>query len=507
MKKFFLSLAVFILAFLLGSCSEEAIDENRFGTMTGKVVAKGDNSPLANAKITSSPVSTTVFTDAAGNYRIEEIQEGAYSIQAQLPNFQTTFQAADILEGKTINIVFELDSVNVDNLVPKIPSLLSPEEGIENILTETEFRWSSSVNDEDEITYTLELRNGETNEIIKYEEIVDTTLTVNNLVIGKNYFWQISANDGINDPVKSGLGSFATKGGDANRFLYVREVGSNNVIFSGSAAVENAVDSANQNDLQLTGNGMNSYRPRKNRKVNKLAFLRSVGGETHLFVENGDGTGLKQVTSNVPVAGFRQGELEYSWYDNGAKFYYPNFNKLYSVNLDGSGNQLVYEVADAVFISELAVNPTNNLVAMKTNNADGYDARIVVVNIDSGTEEEVVIEGETGALGGIDFAIDGSKILYTRDISGAENTEYRQLDSRIFEYDLASDAATEIDTNKSAGTNDFDAKYAPDDGAIIFTNTSNDGVSPSNIYRTVQFENDSERKVLLFTNAFMADWE
>lgn len=505
MKKSFLLLTAYTIVFLLGACSEEAIDESSFGTLTGKVVAKGDNSPLANAKITSSPVSTTVFTDALGNFIIEEIQVGEYSVQAELAEFQTAFQAAGILEGKTVATVFELDSVNVDNLAPKTPLLVSPEEGIENILTETEFTWGSSANDDDDITYTLELRNGDTNEITEYKEIKDTTITVADLVIGKNYFWQISANDGINEAVKSALGGFATKGGASNRYFYVREMEGNNVIFSGSKAIGNSEDEINRNDLQLTGTGMNSYRPKKNGTVSKLAFLRSVGGETHLFSENLDGTGLNQITGSVPIAGFRQSELEYTWYDGGAKFYYPNFNKLYSINADGSGNELVYQVGDAVFISEIAVNPSNDLVVIKTNNAAGYDARIVVINVGTDIEEEVVLEGEPGALGGLDFSIDGTKILYTKDVSDAENTEYRQLDTRIFEYDLISNTAIEVETDKIPGTNDLDSKYSPDDGAIIFTNTSNDGLSPRNIYSLVG--GGSQNAELQFTDAFMPDWE
>ena len=495
----------FISILFLASCSEEAIDESRFGTLTGQVVAKGGNSPLANAKITSSPVSTTVFTDASGNFTIDAIQIGEYSVQAELADYQTAFQAADILEGKTVNLVFELDSINVDNLAPATPLLLSPEEGAENILREAEFVWSSAANDEDSVEYTLELRNGETNEIVTYEEIKDTTLIVEDLIIGKNYFWQVTADDGVNELVKSALGGFATKGGSDNRFFYVRNVDGNNVIYSGSEPIGNSEDEVDQNDLQLTGSGMNSYRPKKNSTVNKLAFLRSVGSETHLFVQKADGSGLAQVTGSVPVAGFRQGELEYTWYDGGSKFYYPNFNKLYSINADGSGNQLVYEVPEAVFISEIAVNPMNELVAIKTNNTAGYSARIAIVDVTTGTEEQVVAEGGEGALGGLDFSPDGNRVLFTRDVSGVENPEYRQLDSRIFEYDLTADTTTELETGKADGTNDLDPKYAPDGGSIIFTNVSNDGQSPASIYRTRP--NANQDRELLFTSAVMPDWE
>ncbi|WP_461442618.1 carboxypeptidase-like regulatory domain-containing protein [Maribacter sp.] len=496
-----------MILFLISACSEEPIDESTFGTLTGKVVAKGDNTPLPNVKISSTPVSTTVFTDAEGNFEIGEVQSGEYSIQAELSDFKTAFEAANILEGKTVNIVFELDSLEVNNLVPLTPMLLFPEDGATNIGTQAEFAWSSSQNDDDDINYTLELRNGATNEIETFGDLKDTTLLVDNLAIGKNYFWQVTASDGVNTSVKSPLAGFSTDGGTSNRFLYVRDIAGNNIIFSGGEPVGNDDEELNQNELQLTPSNTNSYRPKKDNTVNKIAFLRSVGAETHIFTINTDGTGLTQVTEAVPVAGFRQEEVEFTWYDNGAKLYYPSFNKLYSINADGSGLEVVYSTAMGVLISEVAVNPANDLVALKTNNLDGYNARIVVVDVDSDSEVEVVSNGQNGGMGGLDYSADGNRLLFTRDVSGVENAEYRQLDSRVFEYNLTDNSTSEIDTIKESGTNDLDPKYAPDDGAIIFVNTSNDGISEKRIYRTVDNNSNNIRKEPLFTDAFMPDWE
>lgn len=501
---------VFIYTLAIGflACSEEPIEDISFGSLTGKVVAEGDNTPLSNVKITTLPVSTTVFTDLEGNYEINEIQVGEYSVQAELEEFQAAFEGANILAGKTSNIVFELDSVNAANLLPLSPVLKFPKDGEVDLLTEIEFAWSSSKNDDDDIIYTLELRNGETNEITYHEQIKDTTFLVQGLPIGENFFWQVTADDEINTPAKSALSSFATKGGTANRFFYVRNIDGNNVIFSGSEPddEDNEPDQINENELQLTSADKNSYRPSKNNRVNKIAFLQSLGGETHLFTMNVNGDEIKQVTSNVPVAGFRQEELEYAWYDSGSKFFYPNFNKLYSINQDGSGNQLVYQVPETSLISEIAVNPTTGLVAIKTNDAQGYNARISVVNVGNNTEQEVVIEGQNGALGGLDFSIDGNRVLFTRDVSGIENSDYRQLDSRIFEYDLSTDMTIEINTGKAEGTNDLDAKYSPDDGAIIFMNTSNDGISEKGVYKTI-VDGVFGQSEDLFTNAFMPNWE
>ncbi|MBM1106302.1 carboxypeptidase regulatory-like domain-containing protein [Aurantibacter crassamenti] len=493
------------MVLLVTSCSEEPIEDNVFGTLTGKVVTKGDNTPLANVKISSSPVSTTVFSDEQGNFVIENIQIGEYSFQAELTEFQTAFEAANIIEGKSVAIVFELDSINASNLAPLSPQLLFPKDGDENIGTQAQFLWSSSKNDADVINYSIELRNGATNEITTYNEIKDTTFLVENLAVGSNYFWQVSADDGVNTPVQSELGGFVTNNTNDNRYLYVREIGGNNVIFSGGESLGDDDEDLDQNEVQLTSSNLNSYRPIKNTTINKIAFLRTIGAETHIFTMNSDGTGLNQVTSTVPVAGFRNDELEFTWYADGAKLYYSNFNKLYSINVDGSGLEEVYQTGSA-FISEIAVNPTNELVVLKTNDINGYNAKIAVINVITDAEVEVVISGVSGALGGVDFSADATRVLYTRDMSAAENTGYRQLDSRIFEYDLAANTATEIDTDKASGTNDLDAKYAPDEGSIIFVNTSNDGVSEKRIYKTEE-NNGLDNKKPLFTSAFMPNWE
>ncbi len=504
MKKYSADLFLFLgIILLMTACSEEPVDENIFGSLSGKVVAKGDNTPLVNVKVTSNPVSNTVFTDGDGNFEISAIQVGEYSFQAELADFQTAFEPAIIVEGQSATIVFELDSLQVNNSAPQSPLLLFPKDGVENIGSEVQFAWSSSANDDDEIIYSLELRNGATNEIKLFEDLRDTTLVIDNLSIGKNYFWQISADDGVNTIVKSALGSFATNDAAANRFLYVRNIAGNNVLFSGSERIDNNEEGVNQNEIQLTTSTSNSYRPAKNNTVNKIAFLRSVGAATHLFVINADGTNMKQVTSTISLAGFKQDELEYTWAENGAKLYFPNFNKLYAINPDGSGIALIYELENE-FISEVAVNPTNDFVLLKTNDVAGYHARIIVVDL-AGDAVQEVVASQVGALGGIDFSADGTKVLFTRDVSQVENVDYRQLDSRIFVYDLLSDTTTEIDTGKEAGTNDLDAKYAPDDGAIIFVNTSNDGISERRIYRTT--ENVDGRREVLFTNAFMPNWE
>jgi len=167
----------------------------------------------------------------------------------------------------------------------------------------------------------------------------------------------------------------------------------------------------------------------------------------------------------------------------------------------------VYEGPAAEFISEVAVNPVNTLLALKTNNALGYEVPILLVDPQTGLVERVLIEGVEGAFDGLDFSSDGERLLYSRDVSGLEGEGYRRLDNRIFEYDLPTDAITELDTNKPVGQNDLDPKYAPNDGYVIYTRTSNDGVSEKTIQRTQVTLDETVITETLFTDAYMPSWE
>jgi hypothetical protein len=44
------------------------------------------------------------------------------------------------------------------------------------------------------------------------------------------------------------------------------------------------------------------------------------------------------------------------------------------------------------------------------------------------------LSGIDGALGGLNFSVTGQRIIFTRDVSGYENANYRQLDTRIYQY-------------------------------------------------------------------------
>ena len=89
-----------------------------------------------------------------------------------------------------------------------------------------------------------------------------------------------------------------------------------------------------------------------------------------------------------------------------------------------------------------------------------------------------------------------------------ENQNYRQLDSRVFVFDRATQQSTDLSSGKANGTLDYDCKFSPNEAQVIFTNTSNDQISQRNIYLIdVNSSGDAENRTLVFQNADMPDYE
>jgi hypothetical protein len=496
MKGSFKYIALITTTFLLlFSCNEDKIGENEFGTLNGKVVAAGTNEPLENVRISTNPVSSTVFTSASGNFTIENIAVGDYSVEAKKDGYLADFAPATINGNVSSNVVFELEVSTFNNRPPTAPVLLTPEENevIEGI--EAIFSWDSTDPEGDPIEYSLELTNIDTNEVLLFEEIADTTLTYSELTLGTEYVWQVTATDNINDPVISEVGTFEVMDPPVdNRILFVRKMNGNNVIFS-------ADDEGNE--FQLTSSELNSYRPRRNISVNKIAYLQSDGANADIFIMDRDGTNKQRVTSTIKPNGFNLDEINFDWPDDFVNIYFPRLDKLYRIQFNGGGIGEVYQTPDGSLISEVAVSDNSDLIVLKTNNLDGYDVKIYTITF-AGNQTSTILENVDGAVSGLDISVDNQRVLYSYDVSGFEDPSYRRLDSRMFIYDTVAMTTTDISDNKPSGTNDLEPIFSPNEAFVMFTNTSNDGISPKAIY-SLEIDTSNSRN-LLHEDAFMPDW-
>jgi len=485
-----------ILLFLILGCSEDKIEYTGLGTITGKVIKKDSFEPIENAKVTINATNNSVFTDENGDYKFMDIPEGEYSLEAEKEEYVNGFEPVNVTADQSVNVIIELQRSDALNEPPSSAMLISPEDNATDIGIETVLTWSEAIDPEnDTITYQIEIRNDQNDDILIIEDITETSYTISNLEYGVKYFWQVIAQDGVNEDVYSATFAFETLNFPNNRFLFTRIINGNNVIFSADE---------NGNEVQLTNQEANCWRPRKNQLTNKIAFLKISNGEIHLFKMDIDGSNQQQITSNIQPMAFKNSEIDFSWSTNGNQLIYAHFDKLYKINADGSGNQQIYQTLDGHFITECVWSNNGNFIVLKTNNSNGYQAKIYTIDM-VGSIINVVAENITGALGGIDISIDNQKILYTRDMSGFEDNTYRQLDTHLFIFNTTNGISVDYSNYKINGTNDLDPKFSPNEAEIIFVNTSNDGVSVKKIF-SVSLDNE-EIRTELFNNAMMPDWQ
>ncbi len=497
MKNIFKISALLFFLIMLTSCSEDLVEKVQVGTLKGIVIRKGTNQPIKNVKVFTTPSTETVFSKEDGSFIIENIPLGDYSVRAELTGYLTTFQGINLKNtNQVVSIVFEMSDDDSLNSSPSVPVLLSPVDNAVDQPLSIDLTWDCNDADSlDVLKYTLVVKNDFDSNVIEIKDLEEKHYFLENLKFGVTYYWQVTVTDGINPAVNSPVFRFKTSTTPNNRFHYVKKINGSYYIVSS--------DEANVT-FQFTPFDKNSWRPRLNQNSRLIAFLRTVGGNAQIFTANPDGSNPFQVTA-VPIAGFDNAAIDYSWSKNGKEFLYANFAKLYRINKDGSGLQLVYTTPDGSFISECDWSYDGSKIALKTNDANGYNVKIYIIDL-LGNTVKTVLENVPGAAGGLNFSVDGNLLLYTYDISGHQEDNYRQLNTHLFIFNLLTDENTDLSavSEKPDGSNDLDPRFSPNDADVIFVNTSNDGISAKKIVKvTLQ---DDERTDL-FPDAEMPDWE
>lgn len=496
MKSIYFILTLFSLTLI--SCSEDVIDGNAKGTLTGSVRLESSNEPLANVKITTTPASSTVFTDEKGNFEISgTLPLGDFSVRAELKGYVTEYQSISITEfEQKVQIVFEMITDESLNSPPTVPTLIAPKNLASNLTNNVELEWDSTDPDkDDELIYKLIFTNNRTNNRVEIPNVKTKKITMTNLDFGTTYTWQIVASDSINNDVYSEAFQFTVRQNPEYRYHFVRKgLGNYNIMATNLDEV-----------ITITPLSNTTWRPIKNNTANKLAYLQTFGGQTHLFTSNLDGQNEKRI-SQTPVNGFKSDQLSYAWKTDGSQFIFPSFNKLYKINSDGTGQTQIYQTTDGHFISRCAWSNDGSKIAIITNNINGYEAKIIILDAD-GNLLQTILKDKLGAVGGLDFDSTGNKLLYTHDVSENQDWQYRQLDTRIFIYDFTNGTHKDISfiSLKPIGAIDIDPIFSPNSSEIIFTSTSNDMISQKNIYKINL--NDDDVRDLIISNAEMVDYK
>ena len=201
MKTLYNILFLFILFFFCHSCSEDLVGKITTGTITGKVVKKGTNTPIANVKIYTSPTTQTVFSGTDGTFKLENVPLGDYSVKAELTGYLASFQGVNLKTENAVSVVFELSDDNSLNSPPSIPQLLTPADTSVDQPTSVTLTWSCTDPDPGDslkLKFKLIVKNSLNNTVFEKSDIKTKSYVLDNLNFGVTYFWQIVANDTVN---------------------------------------------------------------------------------------------------------------------------------------------------------------------------------------------------------------------------------------------------------------------------------------------------------------------
>ena len=488
----FWTLLVAYCTVLTMSCQEDTIEPESFGSVFGEVLSE-DNLAIRNATVSTNPPTSSVLTDSLGRFAFENIKTATYTIRAEKETFSTTIESVTVFQDQTSSVIIKLLPDTETNGQPLTPSIPLPESGSMTVSTSPLLEWTATDPDEDELTYEIHLFNDDQSMNKVVSGITDNFLEVEDLSYGTTYYWQVKVSDGITEEVNGPVWNFRTESFPDHRFLYTKRQGSSYDIFSANIAFEG---------FQLTDVAGSSYRPRMSPDRSRIAFISNEGIDNQLFVMNRDGSEVTQVTSNVPIGGVNNFELDFSWSPDGTQLLYMNFDELWRINIDGTGLTKLTDALPGFTFTEVDWTASGNKIVARLTGDNPYNSLINIYNA-NGSFVQQLVGDIPGSTGGSMFSIDGNFVLYTHDVSEFEAPDGRQLDAHIFLKNVTTGVEIDLSNAKPAGTNDLDPRFSPDGSKVIFTNTNNDGISVKNILiMTI----DGTGRTLLFEDSEMPDW-
>ncbi len=506
---------------ILFGCEPTTFNPNAVGRITGTVILEDLVTPVKEVLISTNPTTNLVLTDENGNFSLDSIPFAAYSLRASKDGFIDELVTVDITETNKRDVTIVLRELLATNQRPSIPSQPSPQDQADSVGLNVVLSWSSAdPDDSTNVTYDVFLINGETALTQIGSSIRDTFLAVDDLHYGKTYFWQVIASDGANEPVNGPVWSFQTTPFPDFPIHFVREENEKFVIYASEGPPEDLTDlDPNQNgdvelvleSIPITSGQESCWRPRISPQRDKIAYLSRVGGQTHLFTMNRDGSERFQVTQSVPVSGYDEEELDFSWSPTGDQLIYMNFGQLFKINRDGTGLSLFAETPVGWAFTE--VDWGELVIGVRVREINPYSSVILFFSPFKGVPPDTLLTQQggqnSGRIGGPNLSPVVESFLYTRDIVGSTNSlQGRQVNAHIFEvsgdaFNTTFDISAVTTGLNIDGFNDLDAIYNPTGSQIIFVQRINDESEHGDIYITTL---DGTSRFKLIEKARMPDW-
>ncbi len=236
----------------------------------------------------------------------------------------------------------------------------------------------------------------------------------------------------------------------------------------------------------------------------KIAFISEDNNqEYYIYVMNIDGTNIQKL-NNAKVFGNHCWGSGLAWSPNSKSIIFNQGTQLMKYILK---NHTITKIADAPSgrnFRESDWSPSGDKICALTIGSWAYNSEIVVMDT-TGKNMKVVVQDEPGALNSPSFSPDGTKIVYSYDVSGHEESSGKQLDACIFIIDV--DGTNKINISKTLkpnNYNDHSPRWSPDGNVILFYQRGID--NPENM-SIVRINTNGANRYIINDGFYKPDWK
>ncbi|GAA4036710.1 hypothetical protein GCM10022409_22040 [Hymenobacter glaciei] len=487
----------------LSGCEDVTVEPTTYGSVDVTVVDARTNQPLSNTGISTNPATGSYLTDAQGHILLLQVPAGLVAVSARRTGYSGLTTNVNVATGQTQKVVIQLDKPS-SSTPPNAPVRPAPVTGATGQPTDVALSWHpNGATRADSLRYDVILfESNNLNQRTLLSNSKDTVVTATGLLYNTTYYWQVTARNTGGASARSSVWSFQTGPLPDNRYLFARTSAGNTDIYSS--------DNTGGSLVRLTSSAAVETAPQLSPLRDIVAYTSNATGQYQLYTMNRDGSNQRQITA-LSVEGYSNAGVGYRWSPDGAQIIYAHYDQLYRINRDGSGLTLLATAPAGRHFRECDWTSQGNRLIVQTIGSNPYDSELYFYNVD-GTNPVLFIGNLPGRLDSPSFSIDGTRVVYTRDVAGFNSPAGRQLDSHIFiqrvdgtgtPVDVSSGNAS-ANSTKPVGTNDLTPRYSPDGFRLIFVNRVNDDLSPPELW-TVNLDGIGRTK--LFSNAFLPDWK
>ncbi|PKQ64309.1 hypothetical protein BZG02_05695 [Labilibaculum filiforme] len=484
------------------SCNESTVDPDLFGSISGTVkTSETEGSlPMEGVSITTNPGSTAVTTDIDGNFEIKDVLVGDYTVNAKKEGYTAVAISIKVREGQEVAVQVIMAIAPDETEAPSELVYALPLDATANLQTEVKLVWNNGKTEKGDTLFfdVIIYENGGFAGDTIAKAINDTSFVAKNLKFETNYRWKVDASNRAKYKTEGREWKFSTEAFPKNGYLFVKDTLDSRDVYSWDLAKNHLV--------RLTKDGASDVSPRISPNEELIAYASNKTGEYHIYTMDTKGNNILKVTNDKPLVSYNNSGTGFVWSPTGDQILYGHYGDLYTINYNGTGET---KIANAPVNRHFKYcdwsshfnNVSKEKIAVLTQGEKPYDNEIYLMDPD-GSNLFLLVGNLEGTISSPHFSPDGTKVIFSLD-SLFQDDNGRQLNAKIYSVNVDGTNVVNLSgDDKTAGTNDLQARFTATGGKIAFMNVLNNNKGEKSIWI---MDTDGSNREKIISNGEMPD--